>query len=698
MRKHKGRIGVLFLFFFLGLCGLKGLSQDFPFLAKAELLRVVRNEVSGERAWDMVSKISRFHRIRGGGEGSDYNRCVEWLAAELERIGAPEVKIEEFRSDGFKKYYLWNSPVGWKVKEAELWLIKPFKKLYCRFSDQAVSLMPYSQGGEVEAEVVFVEGGKSDKDYAGKDVKGKLVFATGGGGSLVHRHAVLQRGAAGVLVGPSPRTDRLEYADLIEVNRISPTGEEREKTGFGFALSRRQERELLSLYQSGRSVIMRAEVDAQLFDGTMPVLSAVIPGKKYPGQEIVIMGHLDHYKPGANDNASGSAGMFEMVRCITALIERGDIPPLKRTLRFLWLPEMHGATAYLSAHEDLAERGIAGLNLDMIGEDYGECQAAFNLTQAPYSVPGYINDVFANLLPWVDNRQFFSPRGKKYLFNYRIRPYSGGSDHVMFNDSAFAIPTPMLGHGDVFHHTNYDTPDKCDPTEMKRITSLALAVSLYLANAGDKEAIEIAREVLAQARRRMMARTRKSVRILGQEASTQKLGELFFNLNVYPKLQAEIETLNVLEVKELCEQEPSTKVIDQIAAEIKKQADFEKKQIEMAFNLICRDRGIQEVSFRPGRKYTEAMQLKPARLFKGPLPGNVLREKLSAEKNAWYEKNSALAGGSLGSKTFEIVNLMDGKRSLLDIRHIISCEFDETDIEFVLHYVQDLVEAGLVEY
>ena len=50
-----------------------------------ELLTLVLNEVSGERAWDMVSKISRYHRIRGGGEGSDYNRCVDWLAGELKQ-------------------------------------------------------------------------------------------------------------------------------------------------------------------------------------------------------------------------------------------------------------------------------------------------------------------------------------------------------------------------------------------------------------------------------------------------------------------------------------------------------------------------------------------------------------------------------------------------------------------------------------
>jgi hypothetical protein len=85
-------------------------------------------------------------------------------------------------------------------------------------------------------------------------------------------------------------------------------------------------------------------------------------------------------------------------------------------------------------------------------------------------------------------------------------------------------------------------------------------------------------------------------------------------------------------------------------------------------------------------------------MFKGPLHRNAMREKLSAKSLEWYDKNRAKAGGSYGSKTYEIVNLMNGKRTLVDIRHIISCEFDETDVEFVLHYAKDLEKIGLVSF
>lgn len=684
------------------ICQPGWVAQDSRSLVDEELLKAVQNEVSGERAWDMVSKISRYHRIRGGGEGSDYNRCVRWMAEELKHMGIKDVNIHLYKADGRTKSFLWNSLVGWRVKEAELWLLEPEKKLFARYSDQAVSLMPYSQGGKAEAEVVFVGDGKSEKDYEGIDVKDKIVFACGGGGSAVHREAVLKRGASGVIVGPSDREDRIQYADLVEVNRLYPTGDEVANTKFGFALSRRQEWELLSYIQSGKKVRMKAIVDAELFDGNMPVLEAVLAGSDFPAQEIIIMGHLDHYKPGANDNASGSAGMMEMVRSIVNLTQNGEIPPLKRTLRFLWVPEMHGTVPYLEDHQNIRERGIAGMNLDMIGENYALCQSTFNFTRSPYSVPGYINDVMVSLFHWLEGREFFSPRGTKYRFNPRIRNFSGGSDHVMFNDSCFAIPTPMLGHADVFHHTNMDTPDKCDPTELKRITSLALAASLFLANADDEDALSIAQEVYNQARMRMVQRTSQSIRLISAFASSEKkrrlTPELFGNVLEYPRILAEIEAANIRETKELCVSALTKKAIDALAGKLKKHVRYEENEVKSTYSAMSDYFSIKEIEFPPNELYKKASELTPMRQFKGPLPRNVLEERLSADEMKWYEINREKAGENSGSKMYEIVNLMDGKRTVLDIRHVISCEFGETDLEYVLHYVQDLHKAGLVTF
>ncbi len=677
-------------------------SKDYErFLVDGELLKSIENEVSGERAWDTVSKISRFHRIRGGGEGSGYNRCVEWLANELREVEGLQVKVEKFVSDGSRRYFTWLSPVGWRVKEAELWLLEPQERLIARFSDMAVSLMPYSQGGLAESEVVFVGQGKSDEDYEGFEVEGKLVFAVGGNGEKVHREAVIKRGAVGVIVGPTVRADRLDYSDLVEVSRLSPKGEEVPKAGFGFALSMKQTKELESYFEKGTAVKMRAWVDAEIIEGEMPTIDAWFEGSEHPEQEVVLMGHLDHYKPGANDNASGCAGMMEIIRNIASMVERGIISPPRRTIRFLFLPELHGAAAYLDRHPDIGERAIAGINLDMIGEDYGLCRANFNLTCSPYSVSGYINDVLANLMPWLEEEAFYSPRGSRYRFNYRVTGYSGGSDHVLFNDSAYSVPSVMLGHSNVFHHTSMDTTDTCDPTELKRIISLAEAGALFLANAGDEEAVRVAREVFAQAHVRMAKVTGNSMRLLQSKAADaggEGLAEAYWSVLQYPGLHAEIEASHVREAKELCGSEETCGMIDGMAEVLLRQSEREREKLGTCYDLLLHQYGLEAENYEPAELYMEASNVKPRRLTKGALSGvlELIREELGDERADWYSEHFGRPTTRLGSEAFEILNLIDGERSLLDIRNIVSLEFKEASLEFVTHFTGDLREMRLI--
>ena len=60
--------------------------------------------------------------------------------------------------------------------------------------------------------------------------------------------------------------------------------------------------ELDRLLKRGR-VTLKMSVNARYFEGTLPVVSAVVPGSN--GEEILAIGHA--MEQGANDNASGCA-------------------------------------------------------------------------------------------------------------------------------------------------------------------------------------------------------------------------------------------------------------------------------------------------------------------------------------------------------------------------------------------------------
>lgn len=657
--------------------------------------------ISGERAKEYVERISQFHRLRGGGPGSGYNEAVDYVVSELDEFGLDDVHVERFLSDGIATYLRWQSPVGWRVKGARLCLTEPRNQLLADFSHTAVSLMAYSNGGEAEADVVYVGDGKSDENYAGLDVEGKIVFATGGNGSGVHREAVLERGALGVVVGPSGRLTRMDYPDLVELSRLSFGGDEREDAGWGFSLTRRQTESLIRMVESGQEIRMRAEVEAELFDGEMPVVSALIRGRTFPDEEILVMGHLDHYKPGANDNASGSAGMMEMAKVLSDLISSGKIMRPHRSIRFLWLPENNGAAAYADAHPEVGEHTLVGINLDMIGEDVVATRGNLNLTRPPYSNPSYLGDVVASMFQWVDGLDLFSERGSRIRMNYRDMGYAGGSDHVIFNDRTVGVSSMMLGHSDVFHHTSYDTPDKCDPTEMRRVITAATMAAYVIANADDRMARKIAFLTAESALGRIQDRTERSSRTIEQalqsESPASNGAYAYRNALEYARILTDVEQEAILSARRLSTAPAVASFIEQLAATLDDDLESEEERMGLVYEELCRSLGVQAREYSLNAAEIQASRIVPSREFRGPLPSYYLATQLGDDFD-WYRENATAIGGNMGAKTFEIANFADGSRSVLEIRDIISAQFTETDLEFVVRYVEDMRRVGLFSY
>jgi hypothetical protein len=692
----------LMLFIIIGLCTVVPvLAQQVGGLIDPGVAGLIVDRISGERAKGYVEKIAQFHRIRGGGPGSGYNEAVDYVMSEIDDIGLDEAHVERFLSDGFATYLRWQSPVGWRVKGAKLYLTHPRKRLLADFSHTAVSLMAYSSGGEAEASVVFVGDGNDDSDYAGVDVEGKIVFATGGDGNGVHRKAVLERGALGVVVGPSRRPDRFEYPDLVELKRLYFSGAERSQAGWGFSLTRRQSESIQNMLESGVEVRMHAEVEAELFDGEMPVISALIQGSRFPDQEILVMGHLDHYKPGANDNASGSAGMIEMAKVLLDLIETEQIPRPLRSIRFLWLPEMHGAMAYVDAHRDIGERTLVGINLDMIGEDYEKCKGHLVMTRPPYSNPSYLGDVVESMIQWVDRLNLFSERGSRNRLNYRDVGYSGGSDHVIFTDPTVGVPSLMLVHSDVFHHTSYDTPDKCDPTEMRRVITAATLSTYSIAYADDRAARRIALLTAVRGLGRIQNRTDFSLTMLEnalKDGSTASKGPYAYrNALTYANVLTEVEKQAIHTTRQLCTTPEAKTFIESVASTLDRDLKSEKVRIKLFYNELCQLLGVNPKKYTLTSQEQLARRIKPERTFIGPLPRNYLFTGIGEDYD-WYRENQMKIGGNLGSKTFEIANLANGERDLLKIRDVISAEFGETALEFVIHFAEDMKKIGLFTY
>ncbi|HEU5210854.1 MAG TPA: DUF4910 domain-containing protein, partial [Longimicrobiales bacterium] len=485
---------------------------------------LLHETLSGERAKDHVIQITRHHRIQGS---RGYRDAAQYVLSELRKAGFSEADayIESFPSDGRIHYQGWQSPSGWHIESAELRMTEPYDERIVGYPEVGMSVVTYSNAGHVQAELVWVGAGTGDSDYENRDVSGKIVLCTGNGGQ-VHRLAVLKYGASAVVCYLDD--DRAqEYPDMLAYTGMWPNTHELENVRFGFNLTNRQGTRLRKLLESGQRVVLDARVDGPgLEPFEMDVVVAHVRGSGAAGEEIVLSAHLDHPKESANDNASGSAALLDMARSFSELIGSRRLPQPQRSIRFIWIPEYYGMMAYVDAHEELrgpelGGRFLANLNLDMVGEKLELLHSKMTLTRTPSSIPSALNDVVENMAQMVDEMDVRTPRGSQSAFNYRVTPYSGGSDHNMFIDRK--IPGMMVNHSpDYTHHTSEDTPDKVDPVELERSEIIAAGAAWYLANLQPEQAIDLAHLTAANGAARVGHALRTAQRDLTSSADVAR--------------------------------------------------------------------------------------------------------------------------------------------------------------------------------
>ncbi|MGA9363264.1 MAG: M28 family peptidase [Bacteroidota bacterium] len=643
-------------------------------------------ELSGERGLDYVTMISRFERIQAS-EG--WHNAALYVKSQLDKVGYTDAHIEGWPSNGETWYYTWQTPIGWRARSATLWMLEPYQKKLGDYEEIPNSLVKHSGPADVTAELVDVGSGVDSKEYHGKDVRGKIVMAFAYSGSVA-REAIKKRGAVG-MVTYIPEWDRKDHPDLLQYTAIWPKWSERDSLGFGFNVSKYDAQELLSLLRGGKKVVLKARVDSDFYESQIEMLTATIRGSAYPDQEILVCGHLDHPQPSANDNASGSAGLLEMARALKTLIDRGEIDPPRRTIRFLWVSEYYGTVAYLKAHPDFGRKTVAAINCDMIGEDLMKTDSYFYATRTPDSRPSFLTDVIEYFVKLTATLPVSELRGSNAPFNYRIVPYAGGSDHYFFNDASIGVPSTMLGHPDPFHHTAQDTPDKVDPTELKRVCFIAAASAWFMANASDVETERLLLEMYRGSLERFVDDLTNAEAAM---YSAQTPDELFTSykdaLNV-TKYSGRREVKSLQSASILAASAHTKEYIDESATNLKRFEQTREVGVKELYDRLCRERGIRPRNVEITPEEQAAMAITPVRsdTFKCPLGDDYLVQKLGKEL---VESLPSLTGDA----AWEAVNFVDGKRNLLEVYEAVKAEYGESSLQMLKNYFSLLEKAGLI--
>jgi len=662
----------------------EGTAAEKP-LASDKLVRALVDEVSGEIAFRYTGMISGYDRIQAS-EG--WRAAAESIRKELVRLGYEDAAIEGWPSDGTRRYYTYRSVIGWRAKKGELWMVSPSRTRLCSYEEIPLTLVKHSGSGHVEAELVDVGSGSGEAAYRGKDVKGKIVLATAATAEVM-REAVLNRGAAGVLSYYAPDT-RPGYPNMIRYTALWPRWEDRDKLGFGFNVSKDQGATLKRLLEEGKKVVLRADVETEFYRTNIETLSASVRGALEPDKEVVLIAHLCHPTPSANDNGSGSGGLLEMARALKSLIASGVLEPPKRTIRFLWVPEFNGLVPYVQAHLERTRNTLAAVNCDMIGEDLDKTGGTFGIFRTPDSMPTYLNDVVANFAGLAESLGLYSLNGSTHPFVWKAYAYSGGSDHVVFNDGALRVPSVMLNRGDTFHHTSLDTMDKVDPTELRRSLFIALGAAYYLAAAGEREALDMARLVVRNGLGRMAADTFDSLGSLQDAVDAEGLFAAYKHADNVKNQSAFREARAVLSARAFVKDRAAEKEIEALRLPLESAQDSFAKEMFKRYLSRCAELGVKPRDLAMTEAERALARLVPVRAedFVCPLETDYLVEKLGPAVLGELKLR--------GDAAYEALNFVTGNKSIHDIYLAVSAELGPVDPAHVEGFFRILERAGLL--
>ena len=687
-------------------------SQDATLLPDSLISEII-HEVSGEKAWWHIHSLAQYHRIQPS-EG--YHRAALYVEEKAKDYGLEDVKIEKFVADGKTMNFTFRTRPAWDAEKGELWIIEPIKKKIADYDEIRVSLAVYSRDAQVTGELVDVGSGESADDYEGKDVKGKMVLSSGHPGA-VQRLAVFEKGALGVLSYYTITWQKTrqpgDYPDQVTWGRIDPESDDGQQSTFAFMLSYRIGTMLKNMLAQGQKVVLKADIKAKVYAGHYEVVTGIIPGAKHPDQEFVFIAHLDHYRPGANDNASGSAVLLEIARSIQSMIADKTINPPLRTIRFLWVPEINGTIPYLANHPEAFERMDGVMNMDMVGANQKEAKAIFILTRTPHSLPTYFDDVVQNFTEYArdSNREpsgmdktltIIAPTGTRDNFDVEIGDYSGGSDHYIFVDGAIGIPAIMFGTWpDVFYHSSEDKPEKVDPTTLKRATFLGVTSAIYFTQATYKDVPRLAMEILSKGKARISHDEKKAYDLLDGTIPDKLVVNYKEAKNIiHHAFQRELAA--ILSCSYFAEGNNGIlEYLKKTSNEFLKEENSSLNRLRNYYRYLCHVAAIKSLEPVSTDREQQLSKIIPKRVmnYRGPLDDDFLKLKLKKtfdEKQLLLYKEIAQDNPALGNIPFEILNFVDGKRSITEIRNAVSAEYCPVTLEVVEEYLKLLEKAGVI--
>ncbi len=344
------------------------------------LTRAVLEEISAREAIAHARALAGYHRLPAS---QGFRDAAGYVMERATALGLRGVRLEQFP---------WDEP-AWEPLEGEIDVIEPERARLASVSGNPLIAMTGSRGGEVTA--LAVDAGEGD-DFSTLEVRNRIDLTRKVPSGEQWRR-LAGRGAAALLCAESPaffgrQTPRESVSWLT-----APPG------ALAMAVSPAQASRLADWLRAGKPVRLRLRLKVrETRPGRLMQVTGEIPGT-VSGRDVVLVAHLDHPRPSANDNASGSGALLECLRALQALAAKGTVPSPRRSIRFWWSTEILSEQRYFERYPEQAKRILLAVNLDQAGGDR-HAENHFIVIGGPEWLPTWADDLIHALVEDVAGR------------------------------------------------------------------------------------------------------------------------------------------------------------------------------------------------------------------------------------------------------------------------------------------------------
>jgi hypothetical protein len=237
----------------------------------------------------------------------------------------------------------------------------------------------------------------------------------------------------------------------------------------------------------------------------------------------MLTGHMQEGMQSANDDASGTANVLEIARAMNKLITEGKLPRPKRNIRFWWITEISSQRQYFADNPEAHRQMWVNVNQDMVGADQSiDIMRKQGVTRVPAARFHFLNDVTEAAVEFMVKgntyelsqaqagvsglypRPHFSHLGSRQRYNAEMIFFHLNTDHMPFLEAPIGVPgVTFTNMPDRFIHSSDDDLETLDRTQLGRNAVTVALIAYAMANATDSSVAAFTAETAGRGAERM---------------------------------------------------------------------------------------------------------------------------------------------------------------------------------------------------